>query len=228
MPTITPSLSVSITADRVTATLTDGSVYTSPVRSAVRVFLTGNKQNFDNTIAYPLVLTPDSIDPAVVSNWAWAYQNTDGWFNFFFVIIKDAYDTGTTYVKYDAVYDGSNNVYRSLIDSNLNNPLSDTASWEIIAVPSLLAANKGESNESLNIDSILYQRVLTYYSQYSYGNFVSIASEQCCGDCENAEANAQYDLLSLLVNGAIQADLRTQPVQGEVISRRLSGIFSNC
>lgn len=224
------SLGVSITSDIVTASITDSTVYGSPnpTRASVRVFMTANKMNYTNEVAYPLVLTPNSTDPAVVTSWSWPYQSTDGWINFYFVIIQAVYNSGTSYAKYDAVYDGSNNVYRSLVTGNIGHALNNTTYWEIIASPSTLAANKGEANESLNIVSILYQRVLTYFSQKEYGSFVSIASEQCCGDCENAEANETYDLLSLLVNGAIQADLRTQPVQGETIARRLSGIFSTC
>jgi len=224
----TITLGTSITSTRVTATVTDSTTFTSPIRSAVRVFLTGNKQAVGNTIDYALTLTANSSDPATVSSWSWAYEDFDGWVNFFYVIIKDAYDSGTTYNQYDAVYDGSNVVYRSLIASNLGNSLSDTTSWEVITDPSSLAANKEEYNESLNIESIVYQRILTYAAQYNYGNFVSEASEDCCGDCADPESFATYDLLSLLVNGAIQADLRTSLPEGETICRRLESIFETC
>lgn len=225
----TISLSIAITTDRTTATVSDDTVFTSPIRSAVRVFLTGNKQTVDNEVDYALTLTPNDTDPAVVSSWSWPYQNTDGWINFFYVIIKDAYAGGTTYNIYDAVYDsGTNLVYRSKANSNVGHSLSDNTWWELITSPSTLAANKGETNESLNIESTIYQRVLSYSAQYNYGNFISDASSECCGDCAESEAVTDYKLLSLLVNGLILADERTELPQGETISRRLESYFATC
>lgn len=227
----TISLSIAITTDRATATITDSTVFggSNPNRSAVRVFLSGNKQTVDNTVDYALTLTPNNTDPAVVSSWSWPYQDTDGWINFFYVIIKAAYAGGTSYNIYDAVYDsGTNLVYRSKANSNVGHSLSDTTWWELITDPSTLAANKGETNESLNIESTIYQRVLSYSAQYNYGNFISDASSECCGDCAESEAVTEYKLLSLLVNGLITADERTELPQGETIARRLSGIFGTC
>jgi len=228
----TPILSVGITADRTTATVIDGTVYggSEPARNLVLVFLTGDKRNADNTIASVLTLTPNDTDPTIVSSWSYDYTSTgDGWVNYFFVIISDIYDSGTTYDIYDAVYDSSTKlVYRSKIDANLGNVLSDTNSWELITDPSSLALNKDQPNESLNISSIVYQRVLTFNSQYGYGNFVSENASGCCGDCGDTEAVATYSLLSLLVNGAIQADYQTLLPQGQVIVERIAGILSTC
>lgn len=225
----TITLTDAITSDRVTATITDATVYSSPIRSAVRVFMSANKQAADNTVSNALTLTPNNTDSEIVTSWSWFYSETDGWYIYYFAILKAAYAGGTTYNIYDAVYDSTTDlVYRSLANSNVGNALSNTTWWQLITSPSTLAANKGESNESLNIESTVYQRVLTYNSQYEYGNFVSEACANCCGDCESDEADATYNLLSLLLNGAVQADLRTECVKGETICRRLSGIFENC
>ncbi len=226
----TISFGNSITVDRKTAGIQDTTVFggSNPARNTVLVFLSGNKVNFDNTIAQALVLTPDSTDAFVVANWNYPYP-TDGWFQFFYVIIKAAYSGGTTYNKYDAVYDSSTQiVYRSLIDSNVGNALSDTSSWEVITAPSLLAQNKGEANESLNIESTIYQRVFSYNSQYLYGSFVADNSEACCGDCGDLEADAKYDLFSLWLNGIRIDDDRSLLPQGEVIARRIESNFGSC
>ncbi len=220
--------SIAITANRETLTITDTTVFggSNPARNTVLVFLSGNKQSVDNTVAYALTITPNDVDPLVTSSWSHSYTD-DGWYNYFYVIIKDEYDAGDTYNQYDAVYSGSS-VYRSLINNNLGYALSNTSAWELITDPSTLAANKGETNESLNIESIIYQRIFTFNSQYGYGSFVAEASEDCCGDCGDEESDAQYNLLSLLVNGAIQCDYRTLLPEGETICRRLSAILGEC
>jgi len=227
----TITFSNAITIDRVTATITDTTVFgnTNPARNTVLVFLSGNKMNQDNTVATPLTLTPNSTDHLLVSSWTYPYQDSgkDGWYQFLYVIIKDVYSSGGTWNKYDAVYDSSTQlVYRSLINSNNGNALTNTSAWELIPSPSLLAQNKGEANESLNIESTVYQRVFSYQSQYLYGSFVATASEDCCGDCVDDESNAQYDLFSLWLNGIIIADERSQLPQGETICRRVEATFS--
>jgi hypothetical protein len=226
----TISLTPSITSDRETLTITDSTSFVSPIRSTVEVFLSGSKMKYDNTVSAALVITPNSTDPVTVTSWAFPYQDTlDGWYRIYYAIIKDAYSGATSYNIYDAVYDsGTKLVYRSKIGSNIGNELSDTVSWELITDPSTLAANKGLTNESTNIESIVYQPVFSYNAQYGYGNFVSENSEACCGDCESCEQTETYSLLSLLVNGAILANYRTQVVQGEVICRRLEAILETC
>jgi hypothetical protein len=228
----TITFGTSITTTRDTLTVSDTTTFggSNPARNTVLVFMSGNKMKFDNSISQALTLTLNSTDPLLTTAWSFLYQDTvDGWYQFLYVIIKDAYAGGTTYARYDAVYDSSTKlVYRSLIDSNIGNALSDATKWEPIASPSTLASNKGESNESLNIESTVYQRVFTFNSQYGYGNFVSVASEGCCGDCDDPESNAVYDLLSLLLNGAIEADIRTELPQGEIICRRIEATLSTC
>lgn len=223
----TISLSISVSSDRLTGTLLDSTVYTSPVRSAVRVFTTGYKIKADNTVDSTLTMTSNTGDPATVTYWNFNIPK-DGWFRFPFVIIKAAYSGGTTYAQYDAVYDSATNlVYRSKVAGNVGHSLSNVTYWELITDPSSLANNKGQSNESLNIESILYQRILTPNSAWGYGSL--LASDTCCGDCDNDETLAVYDTFSLWYNGAVQADFRSELVKGEQICRRIESKFLvNC
>ncbi len=218
--------SISISDDRVTGTLNDTSTYTSPIRSLVRVYASGYKMAFDDTVSETLTLTSNTGDAATVSAWDFPYS-TDGWYKFPFVIIKDTYSGGTTYAIYDAVFDGSNNVYRSKQAGNVGNSLSNTTYWELITDPASLAENEGESNESANIDSQVYQRVLSYDAQYGYGNFLAEDGSACCGDCDDAATVQTYKKLSLLVNAVVQCDIRTLLVEGEKISRKLQALL-NC
>lgn len=220
----TISLSIDVADDIETGTLNDDTVYTSPVRSSVRVFATGYKYSSDDSIDETLTMTSDTGSATTVTSWEFNYPK-DGWFRYLFVIIKSAYSSGTTYALYDSVYDGSNNVYRSKQAGNIGNSLGNTTYWEPITDPSQLALNKGESNESLNIESLVYERVLTSNSQYEYGNFLAEDGSACCGDCNDIETVQDYKKLSLLVNSAIQCDVRSLVVEGEKICRKLQSLF---
>lgn len=216
-------LSVAIANDRQSGIITDATEYS--VRSDYQVYLSGYKMNYDNTVAETLTVTPNTGDPTMVSSWVFNIP-ADGWFKFYYVAVGVAYDSGITYNIYDAVYSDTGLVYRSKIGSNIGNPLSDSASWEFIEDPSILANNKGEVTESINIDSLIYQRVLSPNAQYGYGNFIS--EKSCCSDCDQSVINQQYTTLNFLVNSVIEADFRTELPQGEVICRKLQAIFSNC
>jgi hypothetical protein len=224
----TISLSISVAATRLTATLNDLTTYGTggnPARSTVRVFTDGDSMVYDNTVNEALTLTGDTADPETDSSWVFDFVR-DGWNRFYFVIIKDAYAGGTTYDIYDAVYDGSNNVYRSKVGSNVGNALSDTAYWEAISDPASLAANKGESNESTNIESTIYQRILIPNGQYGYGNYISSVSG--CTDCDQAVVLTTANLLNFQIQAALVADERSELPEGEIIARRLEALLETC
>jgi hypothetical protein len=221
---ITPAFSISISADRSVTTITDDSTYTSPVRSAVRVFMSLQKMTVDN-VGTAVTLTPDDDDPELTASWEWDTQ-VDGWHKFYYVAIP-AYAGGTTYAIYDAVYDTSTDVvYRSIQNTNVGHALSDTAWWEEISDPASLAANVDESDESGNITSQVYQRVLTFNSQYAYA--VKIGEDCACTTCDDHDIIPEYNIFSLLLNGAIKADQWSEFIKGEQISRKIQGRFIDC
>jgi len=219
------TLSVDISSDRLTGTLNDDTTYggSNPSRAALRVFADGYKMTADNT-ATTLTLTSNTSDPQTVTSWDFDISE-DGWFKFYYVAIP-AYAGGTTYAIYDAVYDNDNTVYRSKQNGNVGNALSNTTYWEVITDPAALAANLTETNESLNITSLIYQRVLTPNSEYAYSNMIG---ENCsCSDCDENETIYDYQIFSFWLNGALVADERTEVVKGETICRRIASRFIDC
>lgn len=220
----TPSISIdSISSDRLTGVLLDSSVYTSPARSAVGVFASGYKMNSNNTVASTLTLTGDTSDPETDSEWTFNIP-VDGWFRFLFVIVPD-FDTSDTYEIYDAVFDPStNSVYRSKQNNNTTDSLADTAWWEEITDPSSLASNEGEANESTNIESTVYEVVLTPNAEYLYGNIIADASETCCSvDC-SLESLFTYIRLGAILDGAYVAGDRGNYPSGEIKMRKFESL----
>lgn len=220
----TPVLSIdSITSDRLSGVLLDSSVYTSPARSAVGVFASGYKMNSNNTVASTLTLTGDTSDPETDSEWTFNIP-ADGWFRFLFVIIPD-FDTSDTYEIYDAVFNPTDNkVYRSKQNANTTDSLADTAWWEEITDPATLASNEGEDNESTNIESTVYEVVLTPDAEYLYGNIIADASETCCSvDC-SLESLFTYIRLGAILDGAYVAGDRGNYPSGEIKMRKFESL----
>jgi len=219
-----PSLQYStISADRTSITITDVSTYTSPARNAVGVYLKAKKMKYDSTVQQVLTSTGNNNDPNSDSIWTILISQGDGWHRFPFVIIPD-YDTGTTYAQYDAVFEPtSKTVYRSVQAGNLNNSLTDNVWWELIADPAELAENEGETNQSGNISSTIYEIEVLGNSEYYFSNAIAIASTEG-GDAERERNVNIYELLAVLVDGCYVDSDRAQYADGERIARRIQSL----
>jgi hypothetical protein len=219
MPLLVPDFTVGISTDRVTLTLIDETVY--PDREALRVFVTLFKVTFQN-VATEIELTPDDVNPAYVVEWAGAY-GIDGFYKWLWAAFPE-YDVATSYDTYDAIFDPNTDyIYRSLVDDNLGNDVSDTDFWELIEDPSSLALNKDTDEESLNIDSTVYNRVLTFHSQNGYANLVS--DQSTCTDCDTEEVLKTISDFDTLLTGALIADNRQEVTDGEIICRKIQSTY---
>jgi hypothetical protein len=218
---LSPDFTVSIDSSRTTLTVTDATTYggSNPARNVLLVYFKGFKMDSNNGET-DLVLVGNNSNPATNSSWAGTYL-TDGWYKFYYAAIP-ALDITATYNKYDAVYSGAV-VYRSKVAANTQDDPTNTTYWEVISDPAELANNEGETNESANITSFIYHRVLAANSQYAYGNFIA---DQCaCSDCDESETLKTYDILSLWIKGLEVADQRTENIKGEYIARRIESKF---
>lgn len=218
------TFTVTIDSDRETVTIVDTTTFggANPARSTLGVFLSAAKVAYDGTET-DLTVTSDDSDPETDSEWSFPYTEGDGYYKIRYVAIPD-FNTASTYAIYAAVFQPSTDkVYRSRANSNTEDTLTNTTWFEEITDPTSLADNKDEDNESTNIDSLVYERVLTANSQYEYGNLIA---ENCaCTDCDDSEIINDYDLFSLWLNGAIKADERTEVLSGELLCRKIQSRF---
>lgn len=219
------TFTTAIDSDRTEVTLTDTTTFGSPnqVRADCGVFVSVAKVNYDNEET-DLTVTTDDSDPETDSTFTFSYSNGDGYYKIRYVAIPD-YDVATTYAQYDAVFDPATNiVYRSKSAGNVGNAVSSTVYWEVVSDEAGLADNKDEDNESANIDSLVYERVFTSDAQYGYGNLVSQNSMHTEADDE--DLIREYDKFSIMLNGAVTADERTEVLSGELICRKIESLFS--
>jgi hypothetical protein len=157
----------SITADRSTAVLKDNTTYSSPARNTVALYANGYKMSVDTSIDSTLNLIPNNTSPISTSLTEFQVPLTvDGWYRFPIVTIPQW--TAGTYANYAAVYNAGV-VYRSKQAGNVTTVAGDllvTANWEVITDPATLALNEGETNESTNIDSLIYEVILSPNTEY--------------------------------------------------------------
>lgn len=217
----------SVNADRLTAVLKDETVRTTPVRSAIGIFVKSQKINSDNTVKETLTTSPNDNDPETDSEWT-VTLDVDGWYRFLIAEVPD-FDAGDTYSIYEAVFEPSTSkVYRSKQNGNTTDTLTDVLWWEEITDPATLASNAGEANESTNIESTIYEVILLPNGEYAFANLISEVSEMYLTSIViPSQLLETYNLLAVLVDGAVVANDRSLFNQGERIARRLESIIES-
>lgn len=218
----------SITSDRETATLLDSTVYGTggnPARAAVGVYVVAQKMNADSSVAATLVVAGNDGDPQTDVSWDITLLN-DGWHRILFVAPQD-YSAGTTYALYDAVQDAATSIiYRSKQAGNIGNALSNQTYWEVVTAT--IAANEDEVNESANLNSIVYEFILTPDSEYAYASKIAEASETYLTSLKiPQDVLDTYTVLALLIDGAYVASDRGSYPEGERLCRRLESLIES-
>ena len=217
----------SITSDRQQATLLDSTVYggANPARASVGAYVIVQKKNADSTVKATVVATGDSSDPQVDSSWTFPLTYLDGWYRVLFVVPED-YSAGTTYALYDAVQDPATSIiYRSKQAGNIGNSLANTTYWEVVTA--LIALNNGEANESVNLNSTVFDFILSPNAEYNYSNVIEEASEECCSvDC-SLESLFLYIRLAAIIDGMSVASDRADYPGGETKARRFESIIES-
>lgn len=220
---LTPAFTVSIDSDRSDLTVTDSTVYGAPnlVRADTSVYFSAAKVAYSG-VETDVDVTGNDSDPQTDSSWTFSYDEGDGYWKMRWVVIPE-YDVADTYAQYDACVSGGV-VYRSKVGSNTGQSVSDTNYFEVISTPTDLADNKGGATQSNNIESYVYERIFTANAQYGYGNCASKNSMHTESDDEDVMRD--YDLFSIMINGAITNDERTEVLAGELACRKIESVFS--
>lgn len=224
----TISLSVdSIASDRTEFTILDGTTYSSPARNTLGAFITVQKINSDSTVASTITVTSNDSDPETDSEWTVPFTQ-DGWYRASFVVVPD-YDAGTTYAIYDVAFDpATNQVFRSKQNANTGNSTANTTWWEEITGNNigLIAGNEGEANESANIDSTVYEFIVSANSEYGFSNIISEASETYLTSLKIPQDILDtYSLIAVLLDGTYVSSDRSELSRGERLCRRLEGLI---
>lgn len=219
-----------ITVDLTTSigTIVDGSTYTSPTRATCGVYVKVYKTDYAGNRTL-VTTTPNLGDANTDTQWTFPYA-VDGWYKIAYVAPPD-YAAGTTYAKYDAVFDPTNKlVYRSKSAGNIGNALLNTTFWEVIPVPTDLAFNVGTTTESPNLTTItgvtVYNIILYSIISKAYGDATGSAMLEASSDYKRSE-DVRYNELLFLAKESIKiANNRQAYSTGEIYARRAADLIA--
>ena len=215
----TVSLTPTVNTDN-TATITDTTTFTSPLRTAVGVFFKIYKVDY-LSVRTAVTATGDTTDPETVTKWTFPIAK-DGWYQAHYVSIPD-YAAGTTYAIYQAAYDPATDlVYRSKSNGNLGNALSNTTFWELISDATTLALNKDTATASTNIDSLVFNDIiLNKVTAYRGDKAIEAAKEGASAVDEPTESSWVFSIADFNMEAALTAEIRQQFASAERYVRRM-------
>jgi len=208
----------SINADCENFSLIDETVYgaPNPDRADLAVYVTGFKKNNDGADT-ALTVLPETNDPFTVAKWA-AESSMDGW-HVFPMYGVSVWDSGTSYVTDDAVYD-SGNVYKALRASTNAPPSTSGSDW--VAVTDM-----SEIDEAANIEFALIDINPTCRSEICYSKVVSQAAlDACKNDCDTLYTKL-YREVDVLMQGANVKCQQERNAEFETIIRALDNVCAD-
>jgi hypothetical protein len=210
--------SESVSGDVYEGVFTDATTYggANPARADGATFLTGEKINYDSSIAGDVTIT--AYDEAADTTYTFQIDS-DGWHQFKFIFVPD-YNGATAYVIYDAVYyNGA--VYRAITSTTGNLP-TDTDYWEAIASPTDIVDNDGEANESANCAVLLENIIIFPFAKAKFGDKAEDYALNTDGSFRDAEQFTAYKELGAIVTALTGCNTRSRWSSGERISRYAS------
>lgn len=216
------TLVTSISDNHTTSTITDTTVYSSPARSALGVFVSVFKVDFRGTESW--IDSPgNNADPETNTTWSFPFGQ-DGHFRYKYIAVPD-YSGAVAYTIYDAVFNPvTNEVHRSKTNGNLNNPTSNPTYWEIVPFPANLADNKGKITETLNCVTLVGNYIIYVLTQDKRDLASIDGSMEQDLDAERNKDIDKFRLLDIFVEGLKEANSSGKFNQGERIARRASAI----
>lgn len=227
------SFTVSLPTPYTTGTITDTSSYVSPARSGYGVFLVGNKVDYQGSVTK--LTTTGNANPTTASIWTWNALG-DGWYQFIYIAAPN-YAGGTSYAKYDIVYDPTSFVlYQSQQAANIGHALTLTAWW--LPVTSVTNYGTGELY-SIYIASLTnpqtatgatisaYNRILYPFTQASFALQASSKALEGVTDAFRRIDVQGYELLKLFIDAMSSDETAQLYNEGEKVARRAELIIAS-
>jgi hypothetical protein len=219
----TISLTTSVGTDD-TATIVDETTYTDPARGDVGVYLQIYKVSAAG-VETELAVESDADDVVTDSQWTFDIAQ-DGHYRAYYVAIPEF--IAGVYAEYDAVRDGGTNIVYRALQAVSGQTLDNTAYWEEIDEPALLAANLDTDEESANIDSFVYNDIILNQVTSLYGDKVLAEARECncdCAECDDAQKMAKF--VRVQREAALIAEIRQQYTDAEKCVRRLDELLED-
>lgn len=220
------SFTISLPTPYTSGTITDTSSYVSPARSGYGVFMVANKVDYQGNVTK--LTTTGNANQTTASIWTWSAVG-DGWYQFIYIAAPN-YAGGTTYAKYDIVYDPATFVlYQSQQATNVGHALSLTAWW----LPVTNAASAGTSElYAVYVASLTnpqtatgatisaYNKILSQVTQASFQLQASSKALEGVTDAFRRIDVQGYELLKLFIDAMASDETAQLYNEGEKVARR--------
>jgi len=228
---LTPNLvRASIVSPGTESNWTDSTVYggANPLRNTVAVYLTAFKVD-ENQVETPLAVTV--FDPEVATTFT-TTNGVDGWHKYKFVIINN-WLVGTTYNKYDLVWDTTLNAFYEYINDtpSAGNAVTNLIYFSPVPDPTIKIANVGTSSASGNLTYQVIDKIVSFQSSICYLKAASKhAIETCSGNdcgCDTRMGRFYHWIRDLFALLAIN-ETTGQFIEGEKNARLLEKYCDDC
>lgn len=221
----------SISADGLTSNWTDSTVYggANPNRVQVAIWLTAYKVDV-NQVETGLTVTV--FDPELATSFV-TTNGIDGWTRYYFIIINN-WLVGTTYNRYDLVWDATGNKFYQYINvtSTAGNAVSNATYWAVVADPTIYLKQIGTSTAVNNIAAYqIINKVLDYQTSICYIKAASKHAEECCGNddcgCDSRLGKLYHKIRDIFSNLTLN-ESTGQFLSGEKNARLVEKYCSDC
>lgn len=201
-----------------TLTITDTTTFTSPLRTAVGVYVKAFKVDFRGSET-PLTTTPNNSNANTDSAWTVSY-GLDGHYRIKYISVPD-YLIGATYAINQAVFEPTTKLfYKSKSNSNLGNAVVNTTFWLEVSDPSTIVDLVGTATASSNVD-VLNTNYLFFGLLRAKRDQAAIdASIEYDMDAQRDKDVDAFQLLDVFTEGCVAASSLGQYLKGERITRR--------
>lgn len=184
----------SISTDGLTSNWTDSTVYggANPLRNQVAVFITAYKVD-ENQVETALAVT--TFDPEVATTFV-TTNGVDGWTRYYFIIVNN-WLVGTTYNRYDLVWDPTGNKFYQYINvtSTSGNAVSNTTYWAVVTDPTIYIKQIGTTTAVNNMAAYqVINKVIDFKTSVCY---IKASSQHAKESCDTGECGCDTRLGSL-------------------------------
>lgn len=180
-----------VSQDGSTTIFTDSTVYGTPNedRNEVAVFFTAYKVDED---LVETALTVEPFDPETATTFT-ITNDIDGYYKIYFSIVQ-VWLAGTTYNKYDLVWDPTEEAFYEYINDTPTGGhlVTEVPYWQLVTDPNTKIANIGTDEEPGNLIYQIYGTVIDYITAKCYATAVVKQAKEGCGKDDDCGCNSKF------------------------------------
>jgi hypothetical protein len=223
----------SVTADGATTTIKEYTVFggANPLKADTAVALTAYKVD-ESLVETSMVVTPNTASPYTVTTWD-VTNTVDGWVKHYISLIPK-WLVGTTYNRYDVVYDVAAYYQYINITSTAGNLTSNATYWVAVPDPTKpIISAYGTSTQSNNLIFQILNIITKYQAQKCYVKLAAkLAKDNCIEEYSPRSPDSVYfttfTRLDALLNVSYIDEVQQLYLAGEKAMRLAERFCEDC